>query len=176
MQTASSDPMPPSSIAAPPLLTNAPPAQPPPWRERVPARWHAPLLLIALTAAAAFVRLCVHWQVPLPFCLLRTATGIPCPGCGCTRSLLAWAHLDPLAALRFNPLFFVATLGVAAWAIRRTWIGLQTGPANPGLSNVDRNDPEAGFNSAPFRRLLSPRLLALLAALNWLYLCLTLPK
>lgn len=178
MQAASAEPMPPSQVPAPPPLIRATVTPAPRWQDQVPTRWHAPLLLIALAASAAFVRLCVQWQVPLPFCLLRTTTGIPCPGCGCTRSLLAWTHLDPIAALRFNPLFFVATLAVAAWAIRRTWVGLQTkaGRPDPTQSHAGSSNPDTCGDSQLLRRALSPRFLALLAALNWLYLCLTLPK
>ncbi len=176
MHAASADPTPPSSVPAPPCIDAA--ATPAPrWPDRVSARWHAPLLLLALAAGAGFVRLCVHWQVPLPFCLLRTTTGIPCPGCGCTRSLLAWTHLDPVAALRFNPLFFVATLAVAAWAIRRTWIGLQASTCPEGRQTPAGNKAHDLRGDSPLlHRALSPRVLALLAVLNWLYLCLTLPK
>jgi hypothetical protein len=37
------------------------------------------------------------------FCLLQRLLGIPCPGCGISRSLLAAAHFDFSAAWNFNP-------------------------------------------------------------------------
>jgi hypothetical protein len=43
------------------------------------------------------------------FCLLQRVLGIPCPGCGITRSLLATAHLHFSAAWNFNP------AGIAIW-------------------------------------------------------------
>ena len=36
-------------------------------------------------------------------CLLRTLTGIPCPFCGMTTSVVAALHFDPAAALAANP-------------------------------------------------------------------------
>ena len=37
-------------------------------------------------------------------CLFRNITGIPCPGCGMTRSLIATGHLHFEDALAFHPL------------------------------------------------------------------------
>jgi hypothetical protein len=37
-------------------------------------------------------------------CPMAWATGVPCPGCGLFRSLLALAQLDPVASFRFHPL------------------------------------------------------------------------
>lgn len=48
-------------------------------------------------------------------CLFLGLTGLPCPGCGATRSLAAMATLHPLEALRWNPGLWcglAATLGV----------------------------------------------------------------
>jgi hypothetical protein len=53
--------------------------------------------------------------VPLPFprtCLFHAVTGMPCPGCGGTRALTAFAQLDLAAAFAWNPL--IALVGVAA--------------------------------------------------------------
>ena len=44
----------------------------------------------------------VHWPLPTT-CTLRRLTGLACPGCGLTRSLIALAHQDPAAAWQFNP-------------------------------------------------------------------------
>jgi len=38
------------------------------------------------------------------FCPFRLASGLPCPGCGLTRSVVALAHGDPAASLYFHPL------------------------------------------------------------------------
>src|SRR5262245_45115134 len=85
--------------------------------QKIPARWHPVLIVAAGIVAASAARFCLDYQIPFPFCLLRKTTGVPCPACGSTRSLVAWTHLDPIAALRFNPLFFAVTVGLALWAL-----------------------------------------------------------
>jgi hypothetical protein len=39
----------------------------------------------------------------IPICLFNLVSGLPCPGCGLTRSMASLAHGDPGAALRFHP-------------------------------------------------------------------------
>lgn len=52
---------------------------------------------------------------PLPgTCFLRRTTGLPCPGCGLTRSFVSIAHGDLLAAWQFNPAGPLVFLIVAA--------------------------------------------------------------
>lgn len=53
------------------------------------------LAAIAFLAANALGVL--HWECPI-----RGVCGIPCPGCGITRGLLALAHLDVAGALAHN--------------------------------------------------------------------------
>ncbi|MEO0606121.1 MAG: DUF2752 domain-containing protein [Myxococcota bacterium] len=74
--------------------------------------------------------------VELPaLCLWRNVTGLPCPGCGLTRSFtfLAHGHLD--AAVRMNvlgPLLFVVVASQIPWQIYRIWFSspatAETGP------------------------------------------------
>jgi hypothetical protein len=47
-------------------------------------------------------------------CLFRRMTGLPCPGCGMTRSVMALAHLHFRDSFRFNALgpIFVSMLAV----------------------------------------------------------------
>lgn len=49
-------------------------------------------------------------------CLLRTFVGIPCPGCGMTRSWVHLAHGDVTTAFFYNPfgIVFMAVAAIAA--------------------------------------------------------------
>jgi len=46
----------------------------------------------------------------LPPCPFRTVTGIPCPSCGTTRSLVHLAHGDIADSFILNPLFSLAMI------------------------------------------------------------------
>ncbi|GAB3112557.1 hypothetical protein GCM10027055_15760 [Janibacter alkaliphilus] len=58
-------------------------------------------------------------------CLLQMTTGLPCPGCGMTRSWVHLAHGDISGAFAYNafgPLVMAATVavvGYTAWALLR---------------------------------------------------------
>ncbi|MCH9650763.1 MAG: DUF2752 domain-containing protein [Deltaproteobacteria bacterium] len=91
----------------------------------------------------------------LPRCQFKAILGLPCPGCGTTRSALALSHFDVSAALAANPL---ATLA---------WAGLIFGGLLAGvLALADRRVPEL-----PSRLPVSWRWTITLAlAANWVYL------
>jgi hypothetical protein len=126
-------------------------------------RWRPVFILAGVAALAEGAHLAMRWQLPLPFCLLRRFTGVPCPSCGCTRSLAAWATLDLAQAFRFNPLFFVLCVALLGWsAIRIAETFLQQRFLD-GLQLRLRRWPWGKIGLA-------------LVALNWLYLCLALPK
>jgi len=125
--------------------------------------WVPAGIVLGCLGAAVAARLATAWSLPLPFCLLRKLTGVPCPACGSTRSLLAWTHFDPVNAFRFNPLFALAcVLGVA-------WLLLRMGDLWLGRGWADSLRAVSG--KVPVRKVLG-----VLAALNWVYLCCTLPK
>ena len=86
----------------------------------------------------------------IPHCALRTFTGIPCPLCGGTRSMLAWSQFDLPGAFRFNPFAGILPVAILSWPI------------------LARFQPKVASARFPF--LLAAALMA-----NWLYLCLTLP-
>ena len=120
-----------------------------------------PFLLLPVGAVAARLVLSQGWFSPQ--CLLRKFTGIPCPSCGCTRSLAAWSYLDFEQAFRFNPLFFLVCAGMLLWFGARAMELLSRQKFLPNLRLTLREWPLWKIGAA-------------LVALNWLYLCLALPK
>jgi len=63
------------------------------------------IALLALIAASV-----LPVQKILPPCPFRVVTGIPCPSCGSTRSLVHLAHGDIAGSLILNPLFSLAMI------------------------------------------------------------------
>lgn len=120
-------------------------------------------MLLGLLGLMLTIDLAWQWYVPLPFCLLRHFTGIPCPFCGSTRCLLALAHLEFTRALRFNPLVFLGCVAVAGtfglWFVGR----LLRRPIRINWWDALLQKP--GFY-----------IFALLIGLNWLYLVFALPR
>ena len=95
-------------MSAPPRIASATKSA----LDRSPAWAFAGMLLLLAGA-----RVSLAWPLPLPFCLLKRLTGIPCPFCGTTRCLQACSRLDFAAALHWNPLALVACVVIAAWFI-----------------------------------------------------------
>lgn len=54
-------------------------------------------------------------------CLFRQLTGLPCPSCGITRSLILILKGDPVAGLALNPLCLPV---LAIMVIAPVWIGM----------------------------------------------------
>ena len=122
-------------------------------------------LAVPLLVAGAWLITQLH--LPVPECGMRRLTGLPCPACGCTRSLLAWTELDFLRAFLLNPLFFslcIASLISAGWQLLR---GRRVSPAVETMP---------GAKPLPWLPWLTWRLAGILLVLNWLYLCWRLPK
>jgi hypothetical protein len=69
----------------------------------------------AVMLGAALVWPLVDQHVPLA-CPLRSATGIPCPLCGMTTSVVETTHGDPLAGLAANPAGVFAVV-IALWLL-----------------------------------------------------------
>lgn len=109
-------------------------------------------------AVAVAIVLLGRWAAPLawtlPACPLKAASGIPCLTCGTTRSALALARFDPLAAVGFNPL---AAAGWLALVVGGLWAGAVA--LRGGSIELPRVLPLRGRIAV---------VLALLA--NWLYL------
>jgi hypothetical protein len=73
------------------------------------------LVAFALPAAAW-----LHFGLPLPVCLFRESTGIPCPTCGSTRLIESLLSGRILEAATMNPLIFAALVAVLSWALLST--------------------------------------------------------
>jgi uncharacterized membrane protein len=130
------------------------------WR----ARYFAPVWVVLTFIVLAFTaQFAARWNVPLPQCIFRKLTGLPCMSCGCTRSLTAWSHLDFAAAFRFNPLFFLVCTGLLAW------LGIWLAEHFSGRRFLDT--AQSRLRRWPLWRILIALVLA-----NWLYLCLALPR
>jgi uncharacterized protein DUF2752 len=93
----------------------------------------------------------------LPVCPFRALTGLPCPTCGVTRSLLALAAGHPETALTYSPLA-VATillaLAAGVWGLGRLLC--------PRRSLLPR--------TFPGRERLWARAAAVAVLLNWAYI------
>lgn len=61
--------------------------------------------------ATVLVFLAIGFIFSIP-CPILTLTGIPCPGCGMTRAILALLRLDFAAAFSFHPMVFSLPLFV----------------------------------------------------------------
>ncbi len=67
------------------------------------------------------------------FCPFRMTTGLPCPGCGLTRSVVALAHGDLGGSLYFHPLGLLVVLALLAVAVVELAVAarrLRTGQTN----------------------------------------------
>jgi hypothetical protein len=93
-------------------------------------RW---LTFLALSALLAGVFL---YKPILPsFCTLKRVTGLGCPGCGMTRSVISAAHLQVAQAVRwhaFGPFVFAGLVGL--WAA--TLAGLRLRWDHPWTTRV----------------------------------------
>jgi hypothetical protein len=127
------------------------------------SRWLPVWGVLVLAGLATGARVGLHWQLPFPQCWLRKLTGIPCPTCGATRSLAAWSRLDLSEAFRFNPLIFLICVGIIVWAVLRI------------AERVTQRGFLPDLQSRVSGQMFWKAGIALLA-LNWLYLCLTLPR
>lgn len=103
-----------------------PPAPRPPPLEGLRARVtlslpRGPWLYLAAGFALAFGAVFdPAWQESAPgVCLFRHATGLPCPGCGLSRSVAALLHLDVAAAFAYHPFGPAVAAGMAGLLVLR---------------------------------------------------------
>lgn len=90
-----------------------------------------------------------------PGCLFRLWTGIPCPTCGATRSVLAMLDGRIVPAVAFNPLVAIATGAFLAGGIAAPfWVA--------------RGLPVLAVEGGPSRRVVAAALAVVVA--NWAWL------
>jgi len=69
----------------------------------------------------AFLVILAAWFMPhfayLPSCAFKGLTGIPCPTCGATRSLVYLAHGGIFAALAMNPLVTLSFIAAVLYLL-----------------------------------------------------------
>ena len=123
--------------------------------------WRGVLAIVCLTVAA---RLALHWELPLPGCLMREFTGVPCPFCGATRSCAALAGLDVSGALAWNPLVGVGAISGFIWLVLCTLL------PRLAASRLHQRG-RAWLASVPGWGVVVVAVL-----LNWIYLWLRLPR
>jgi hypothetical protein len=114
-----------------------------------------------LSVSSAFAASCYLWLtlgLPWPQCWFRRLTGLPCPTCGATRCALAFAHGDPIGALRQNPLICVC-YGLTFAMNLYAGVVLLFGLPRPRLASLP---PE-------IKRALCALIVVALGA-NWIYL------
>jgi cation transport ATPase len=74
-----------------------------------------------LYGGIALVLLLASWTMPalglLPSCAFQGLTGIPCPTCGATRSIMHLAHGSIVAALAMNPLIAVSIVAAILYLL-----------------------------------------------------------
>lgn len=134
-----------------------------PPRKRYPETLVAPgITFVAVVLMLGVARSYDRLPVSLPECGFLLRTGLPCPGCGGTRSMEALSAGDPAAALRYHPLATLAVFASALWLVLR-FARFRAGGAMPTAGEFHR-------------RLKFTLLIAtLLLAANWIYLMLFLP-
>lgn len=77
------------------------------------------IILAAVAGAALLVSALPRGTLPdLKVCWFKNTTGLPCPGCGLTRSFIAISHGDLPSAWHFNPfgfLFYALAIALVLW-------------------------------------------------------------
>ncbi len=92
-----------------------------------------------------------------PSCALRTLTGLPCPTCGSTRSLVHLSHGDVVSAFAMNPLTTAALLAAVIYLLY-------------SVTALTFNLPRVAFALTEKEKDLVRASAVLLLLLNWVYL------
>lgn len=94
---------------------------------------------VAIVALWASIILAGIWiekrtGTALTLCTFKRLTGIPCAGCGSTRSVLALLNGEVSRAFEFNPLTFIFLTGTPVWLGASWWLSKAGASASAGLT------------------------------------------
>jgi hypothetical protein len=79
--------------------------------------------MLALIGLAVGSALQLNWLTSGPaFCPFKMLTGLPCPGCGLTRSAVAFLHGDLSTSAFFHPLGAPMVIAVVLIGIVDAWV------------------------------------------------------
>lgn len=92
-------------------------------------------MCVALLGLGALLLGCTAAGIQLFVCPLRALTGVPCPGCGLTRGMVALLRGDVRAALTFHPFVPLFGLGLVLVVLAAA---LPEGPRGRLLRGVRR--------------------------------------
>jgi hypothetical protein len=80
----------------------------------------ATLLLLGLVVGALIP---LNWLTSGPsLCPFKVMTGLPCPGCGLTRSTVAFLHGDITTSFYFHPLGAPMVIALVVFALIDAWV------------------------------------------------------
>jgi hypothetical protein len=142
-----------SNLEKPPLLMARPAGE-----MGRKAAWGLLFGFSALVLAGAVAQFWSWMNWPMPVCVFKQLSGLPCAFCGSTRSLMAWVTLDWRRAFLLNPLLFALAMAMLAGTF---WMGVDWVRGRKPSRLVSRILNRPGFPWGWFWTLL---------LLNWLYL------
>jgi Protein of unknown function (DUF2752) len=119
--------------------------------------------LVWLSVSLASLGLAAAWLtagLPWPRCAFHEITGLPCITCGMTRCGIQFFHGHLLAALKWNPLVFVALCSLTAFDLYAFATLAARGPRL-----------RICFDTQTAKTLVGIAVISMLA-LNWIYLLL----
>ena len=94
-----------------------------------------PAVLCTAAAIVAAVLVYMRWfsHVSIAVCWFYEELHLYCPGCGCTRALIAMLHGDLLASLRYNSGVFYFAAAVTLYLVTQTVQRLSRGKIRCGI-------------------------------------------
>jgi hypothetical protein len=115
-------------------------------------KWAGPLFTLWLLLVGTLAYISKTLPEPVPMCLFKWITGLPCPTCGLTRAGLHLLSADLAGAFMYNPLCFAAILAAVGALLSRIISGRQL-----------------RISASPKEKKIIVTLLITALSLNWLF-------